>query len=72
MNALSASCPPLEGGFPGAYGEWTNPAQLMRAVQSIGRRIGYSNMAVRSLRHFRATVTLQSGHRTGAREQASG
>ena len=47
--------------FAGPLGEWTNPAQLTRAVQSLGKRAGHPNMTVRSLRHFHATITLQSG-----------
>ncbi len=47
--------------FTGAYGEWINPAQLTRVVQSLGQRVGYSGLTVRSLRHFHASVVLQSG-----------
>ena len=47
--------------FAGACGGWINPAQLTRAVQSLGKRVGHLSMTVRSLRHFHATVTIQSG-----------
>ena len=30
-------------------------------MQSMGQRVGYPSMTVRSLRHFHASVTLQSG-----------
>ena len=46
--------------FAGAYGEWINPAMLTRAVQSLGKRVGQPEMTVRSLRHFHASVALQS------------
>ena len=45
--------------FAGAYGDRINPAQLTRAVQSLGKEVGYPEMTVRSLRHFHASVTLQ-------------
>ena len=47
--------------FAGAYGEWLNPMSLTRAVKSLGSRVGYESMTVRSLRHFHASVTIQSG-----------
>ena len=47
--------------FTGAYGEWINPAQLTRVVQSLGHKVGHLGMTVRSLRHFHASVVLQSG-----------
>ena len=46
--------------FAGALGEWINPGQLARAVQSLGKKVGYPGMTVRSLRHFHASVALQS------------
>ena len=47
--------------FAGAYGEWINPAQLTREVKSLSSRVGHEGMTVRSLRHFHASVVLQSG-----------
>lgn len=47
--------------FAGPCGEWVTPAQLTWAVRSLGRRVGRPDMTVRSLRHFHATVALQSG-----------
>ena len=47
--------------FAGAYGEWPNPMSLTRAVKYLGSRVGHESMTVRSLRHFHASVTLQSG-----------
>ena len=47
--------------FAGAEGEWINPAQLTRAVRSLGDRCGVQDLTVRSLRHFHASVMLQSG-----------
>ena len=47
--------------FAGACGEWINPNQLTRAVESLGERVGHPGMTVRSLRHFHASVALQTG-----------
>ena len=47
--------------FSGAQGEWINPAQLTRAIRSLGDRCGVQDLTVRSLRHFHASVMLQSG-----------
>ena len=47
--------------FAGRYGEWLNPMSLTRAVKYLGGRVGYKTMTVRSLRHFHASVTIQSG-----------
>ena len=47
--------------FAGASGEWINPDQLSKAVKSLGERVGHPSMTVRSLRHFHASVSLQSG-----------
>ena len=47
--------------FAGSYGEWLNPMSLTRAVKYLGSRVGYESMTVRSLRHFHASVTIQSG-----------
>ncbi len=47
--------------FAGAYGEWINPDNLSKAVKSFGQRVGRPELTVRSLRHFHASVSLQSG-----------
>ena len=47
--------------FAGPEGEWLNPMSLTRAVKRLGARVGAENLTVRSLRHFHASVTLQSG-----------
>lgn len=47
--------------FAGPYGEWLNPMSLTRTVKYLGGRVGYKAMTVRSLRHFHASVTIQSG-----------
>ena len=47
--------------FAGPYGEWINPDQLSKAVKRLGERVGRPEMTVRSLRHFHASVSLQSG-----------
>ena len=49
------------GCWDSSYGQCINIAQFTRAVRSLGRRVGHPSMTVRSLRHFYATVTLQSG-----------
>ena len=47
--------------FAGPYGEWINPDQLSKAIKRLGQRVGYPAMTARSLRHFHASVSLQSG-----------
>ena len=47
--------------FADPYGEWLNPDNLSKAVKSFGQRVGHPEMTVRSLRHFHASVSLQSG-----------
>ena len=47
--------------FAGAQGEWLNPMQLTRAVKRLGQRVGEPGMTVHSLRHFHASVALQTG-----------
>ena len=47
--------------FAGAFGEWVSPDRLSNAVRSLGKRVGYPSMTVRSLRHFHASLMLQSG-----------
>ena len=47
--------------FADPYGEWINPDNLSKAVKSFGQRVGHPEMTVRSLRHFHASVSLQSG-----------
>lgn len=45
----------------GADGGWVNPMQLTRAVKHVGTPVGQAEMTVRSLRHFHASVALQTG-----------
>ncbi len=47
--------------FTKPTGEWLNPTQLIRAIKRLGERVGESNMTIRSLRHFHASVALQTG-----------
>ena len=47
--------------FADKYGGWVHPARLYKTVKSYGRRAGYEGMSVRSLRHFHASVALQTG-----------
>ena len=47
--------------FADPYGEWINPDNLSKAVKSLGQRVDHPEMTVRSLRHFHASVSLQSG-----------
>ena len=47
--------------FADPYGGWINPDQLSKAVKRLGERVGCPAMTVRSLRHFHASVSLQSG-----------
>ena len=35
--------------------------KVTRAVQALGRRVGQTNLTIRSLRHFHASVSLQQG-----------
>ena len=47
--------------FAGPSGEWIVPEQLSKAVKSLVARVGYPRMTVHSLRHFHASVMLQTG-----------
>ena len=47
--------------FADLYGEWINPDNLSRAVKHFGQRVDHPEMTVRNLRHFHASVSLQSG-----------
>ena len=47
--------------FAGPTGEWVNPMRLTRAVRRLGELAGHPGMTLRSLRHFHASVTLQTG-----------
>ena len=54
---MGASYADRERVFTKSTGEWLNPMQLIRAI----KRLGEPNMTVRSLRHFHASVALQTG-----------
>ena len=47
--------------FANPDGGWVRPQQLYRAVKRLGARIGKPGITVRSLRHFHASVALQTG-----------
>ena len=47
--------------FADELGHRMNPMSLTRAVQTLGKRIGESNLTPHDLRHFHASVLLQSG-----------
>ena len=47
--------------FAGPSGEWIVPEQLSKAVRSLAGRVSYPKMTVHSLRHFHASVMLQTG-----------
>ena len=47
--------------FANPDGGWVSPQQLYRAVKRLGARIGKPGITVRSLRHFHASVALQTG-----------
>ena len=47
--------------FPRQGGGWLSPNTLTRTVGQLGREAGCDNMSVRNLRHFHATVALQTG-----------
>lgn len=47
--------------FPGPLGEPLNPMALTRAFQRLAKRVGLQNARLHDLRHFHATVMLQSG-----------
>ena len=47
--------------FPGHLGEPLNPMALTRAYQSYAKRLGMERARLHDLRHFHASVMLQSG-----------
>ena len=47
--------------FAGPCGEWIVPDRVLRVLKALGVRVGQPGMTVHSLRHFHASVTLQSG-----------
>ena len=47
--------------FANGGGGWMNPGLLGRTVRTLGQRVGYEGLTVRSLRHFHASVVLQEG-----------
>ena len=47
--------------FANPDGGWVRPHQLYRAVKRLGARISKPGITVRSLRHFHASVALQTG-----------
>ena len=47
--------------FPGPLGELLNPMAVTRAFQSFAKRLGLTGVKVHDLRHFHASVMLQSG-----------
>ena len=47
--------------FADDLGQRKNPMSLTRAVQTLGKRIGENNLKPHDLRHFHASVLLQSG-----------
>ena len=48
--------------FARPSGEWIVPEQLSKAVKSLAGRVGYPEMPVHTLRHFHASVMLETGH----------
>ena len=46
--------------FPGPLGEPLNPMALTRACQSLAKKVGLGQTKVHDLRHFHASVMLQS------------
>ena len=47
--------------FADADGGWINPQRLSLALKRLGTRLGERGVTVRSLRHFHASVALQTG-----------
>ena len=47
--------------FADDLGNWISPKRLYDTVKRYGRRVGRPEMTVRSLRHFHASLMLQSG-----------
>ena len=47
--------------FTNERGGWVNPQVFYKAVKAYGTKVGYDGMTVRSLRHFHASLMLQTG-----------
>lgn len=47
--------------FTNEFGDWIKPYSLTHAVKALGARVGFPRMTVHSLRHFHASVALQTG-----------
>ena len=47
--------------FTDSYGGWVTPSRLYRTLKQYGERLGYKGVTIRSLRHFHASLLLQSG-----------
>ena len=47
--------------FSNPLGEPFNPMRLTRAFQGLAKKLGFKGARLRNLRHFHATVMLQSG-----------
>ena len=47
--------------FADEFGDWISPKRLYDTVKRYGRRAGNPALTVRSLRHFHASIMLQSG-----------
>ena len=47
--------------FADEFGGWASPQRLYKAVKKYGEQAGVPQLTVHSLRHFHATLLLQSG-----------
>ena len=47
--------------FANARGGWTSPRTVQTAIRPLARSAGHEGITVRSLRHFHASVALQTG-----------
>ena len=47
--------------FANEFGDWILPHSLTAAIKALGARVGFPRMTVHSLRHFHASVALQTG-----------
>ena len=47
--------------FPNPLGKPVNPMKLTRALQGLAKKLGFKGARLHNLRHFHATVMLQSG-----------
>lgn len=47
--------------FSNEYGDWITPPVLYTSVRHLGERAGHQGMHPRNLRHFHASVVLQTG-----------